>query len=173
MVTITSQSKQTRNVQSSTGRNHGEGPSPRRSTFTMAGRAGPQACPLPDAPPHRACPREARGRSRDAQHGLRQHHCNQRRTVLPRQRGDRTQDPERDPLERGACPRSRTRREATSAGASVSAGQFMNGRARRGAQALRVGASFRNAVNPSMEAAGGTSLFRTLRNEAPTHNACA
>ena len=49
----------------------------------------------------------------------------------------------------------------------------MNDRARRGAQALRVGASFRNAVNPSMGAAGGTSLFRTLRNEAPTHSACA
>jgi hypothetical protein len=35
------------------------------------------------------------------------------------------------------------------------------------AQALRVGVSFRNAVNPSVEAAGETSLFRTLRNETP------
>ncbi len=79
-------------------------------------RAGPRARPLPHAPPDRAGPREARGRARDAQHGLRQHHRHQGRAVLPRQRGDRAQDPQRDPLERRrhglarAAPGDRRRR---------------------------------------------------------------
>ena len=50
-----------------------------------------------------------------------------------------------------------------------------NVRAQREAQALpgwgRV--SFRNAVNPSMEAAGETSLFRTLRERPPPPEAHA
>ncbi len=63
-------------------------------------RARPGAGPVPDAAADRARPRAARGRARDAQHGLRQHHPDQERAVLPRQRGDRAQDPQRHPLER-------------------------------------------------------------------------
>ena len=80
-------------------------------------RAGPGTCPLSHAPAHRARPREARRRTGDAQHGLRQHHRHQGRAVLPRQRGDRAQGPERDPLERGGdgLPRPAARASASAA----------------------------------------------------------
>ena len=41
------------------------------------------------------------------------------------------------------------------------------------AKAPRVGLSFRDAVNPSLEAAGKTSMFCTPRNDSPTLGAFA